>query len=558
MNIKALNNFCLELDEIFKTSTYRKYSESAIDAVKTLYPSLYGYTKEEVEIKIKEMENEGTHANLAFDFDNNIPAISDEERDNIINGFCISLKKENIELQNDFNTYSGMFVCCCNFIQIYAINRVVSDNDALLNRLCAIEKNIENREFLYFVGNGIFMRENNSKQSLEWFSKAIEKYPDNEISLLYDFVIQSHYCEPYYNNITHKDISLLYSKLPKEIKEIVFNKYSKLYLPSYKPEKCSDKEDHMFDIDFSYNSMDNIILRKQMVLINKTLYIDNDSFGNILDVKSKLTFITDELLKMKKCKQDILAKLVAEEDYLTYEREISQLINELSSKANEMLDDSSIEELVEDLKDYFGMVWDKLNDYTKKSLKSAAFFMKSCNNLSDDVDMDFSGLCISASSALECEIKRVLYFGYKSYCKSNQKPIPSHIADRNDISQYMSPHSFTLGSVFYFFNNSRSEIDNSTLSDYLKSILIDEKICEDPIRLFTSGGSNSFASHCKEIVNNYRNPAAHIENINRDKAQNCYYEVIGRTMGEEYIENVKGILKQFYEYIDINKVLPPR
>src|SRR5699024_1892294 len=51
---------------------------------------------------------------------------------------------------------------------------------------------------------------------------------------------------------------------------------------------------------------------------------------------------------------------------------------------------------------------------SRTSLVSAGVLWKSCASITKD-NFDFSGVCISATSALESELKRVFYTGFQNF-----------------------------------------------------------------------------------------------------------------------------------------------
>ena len=82
--------------------------------------------------------------------------------------------------------------------------------------------------------------------------------------------------------------------------------------------------------------------------------------------------------------------------------------------------DVDIEEAV--LKGMFGESWNMLHSYTRKSLISARVFLHSCRKMSYG-GLDFSGVVIACTSALENELKLRFLDGFQRYLQINMDRI---------------------------------------------------------------------------------------------------------------------------------------
>lgn len=99
--------------------------------------------------------------------------------------------------------------------------------------------------------------------------------------------------------------------------------------------------------------------------------------------------------------------------------EISAFVEKLSEYINQNTGFSEVlfAEETKHLSLLFGQAWDSLLPTSKTSLISAGVLWKSCAKIGDDKEFDFSGICISATSALESELKRYFYIGFQEYLK---------------------------------------------------------------------------------------------------------------------------------------------
>ncbi len=192
------------------------------------------------------------------------------------------------------------------------------------------------------------------------------------------------------------------------------------------------------------------------------------------------------------------------------------------------------------LKGIFGDYWDCLDEYTRKSLVSARIFLSGSNSLSRE-SLDYSGVVISATSALENELKLRFFNGYQAYLRKQFK---------NDFSKW--PRSmvydgrventvFTIGSLpgifgsqqrgengkrFYNKKMSVTPAEKELLNDYLKTILY---YGNDDINTFfkTDIHGLSFLDRCEDVRCMYRNAAAHTESLSIEEATACCRDIIG-------------------------------
>ena len=156
--------------------------------------------------------------------------------------------------------------------------------------------------------------------------------------------------------------------------------------------------------------------------------------------------------------------------------------------------DVDIEEAV--LKGMFGESWNMLHSYTRKSLISARVFLHSCRKMSYG-GLDFSGVVIACTSALENELKLRFLDGFQRYLQNKYGsdltlwPKSMKYYDKNEHT-YKVEKKFTLGSMPSIFggrvrvaSHNPSTIkrehkidlslsDRKELDDYIKTIAISD------------------------------------------------------------------------------------
>lgn len=258
----------------------------------------------------------------------------------------------------------------------------------------------------------------------------------------------------------------------------------------------------------------------------------------------------------------------------------NEYINQQIGNANGLVDKETKE-----LRILFGSIWDKLLSTTQTSLISARVLWQSCMGITR-ADFDYSGICISSTSALECELRRWFYVGYQEYLiKAVGNPSemdPSDVwnewpeellnIDRKTYRKLTEDgrHSptielgdaklFTMGKLPYLFYNKKNRVTRNRMKEYLDTIF-KEEYREKP------GGTigvidwidfrsskrdpHSFISDCDNIRDAYRNPAAHSGTVCRSDAEICCQRVIGRVDAYRHCSEVQGLIMTLYNYLKL-------
>lgn len=119
-----------------------------------------------------------------------------------------------------------------------------------------------------------------------------------------------------------------------------------------------------------------------------------------------------------------------------------ELIYQWITKTNEYICNNTngrMERVENELKEIFGDLWNQLDDFTRRSLKSSHLLWNQCKEYQYDYDFDFSGVCITATAALEKILGAVFMFGFQDYlidsCISMQEwPTTLKYWDEKNIS----------------------------------------------------------------------------------------------------------------------------
>ena len=191
---------------------------------------------------------------------------------------------------------------------------------------------------------------------------------------------------------------------------------------------------------------------------------------------------------------------------------------------------------------YFGDTWSKVSAQSKKYLISARLMFKKQSVLGDLVD--YSGVCLLVTKALELEMSRRFYSDYILYLGNrfgnttndlNQWPnaFTKNVRDNvnNTLIKTIVPeHSFTLGAVAFALcykfaggvSNSKKAADLNIIIDYANSELFEQPKCFDDAKDIL----HDIAKEVEYIRENYRNPSAHKNALIMESAEECINYVI--------------------------------
>lgn len=277
-------------------------------------------------------------------------------------------------------------------------------------------------------------------------------------------------------------------------------------------------------------------------------------------------------------------KLAVSSNAANEEQIVSSFIDASASYINRNIQSSNkvIQQEADYLKSIFGNTWNRLLATTQVSLISAHALWKYCANIATE-SFDFSGVCISATSALEAELKRVFYTGFQEYLESrygtpnaddwkttfNNWPEKLLSCTQHDFKkmydQFSSGQrkkkpvltkgdSFTMGVLPYIFGRpekyrtpEQSALLDSRLTEYLSTIVTSTH-SSNPIKAFYDDKNERCLVHRSEHIRaDYRNAAAHVDVISRNQAKECYQHVIGKIDALEYASDVTGLIIDMYD-----------
>lgn len=244
------------------------------------------------------------------------------------------------------------------------------------------------------------------------------------------------------------------------------------------------------------------------------------------EINEQIRELTDRISAYQSLIERQIAKAASEEEI---ERLISAYADECAEKITEKAMSSSEENIkkAEERKLIlsFGDSWNKMSQSTKTFLISAKVMFNHMVLL-DDV-IDYSGVCILVTKAIEVEMSKRFYTGFLNYLSkkygNNYSKYPTSLLFNNCAP--LKPDKFTLGTVPYVLCYCESKYDTASqrinnkaeLMEYCGSCLFKERTNEIIESLLAEYGEA-----VERIRKKYRNPAAHTNELKRVDAQECF------------------------------------
>lgn len=284
-------------------------------------------------------------------------------------------------------------------------------------------------------------------------------------------------------------------------------------------------------------------LKNQTAITLKSIEIIDKRTSNIEKQLTEWISSVSDLVRQRKASlanQSNLSPAALESLQSEFVNSVAQEIANIACK-----DTASVDYEESQLKGMFGDRWYMLDEYTRRSLTSAKVFASSCQRISYK-GLDYSGIIVSATSALENELKLRFFTGYQNYLYKNvgipaPHKWPQSMLYKTHNGQYVRNTNFTMGSLPFVFNC--SDDDGEILTKYLE-LIFNEPYKGSGVQAFYVKNTNgkSFIERCEDVRNNYRNAAAHTEPVSMEKAEACCIDVIGQHTVSNQVGQVQGLL----------------
>ena len=203
---------------------------------------------------------------------------------------------------------------------------------------------------------------------------------------------------------------------------------------------------------------------------------------------------------------------------------VDRIVSEIDSKYSTKLYENEKEKLIISLGE---KAWQKLSAESQNFLISAKVSYHYLLNIQNAVD--YSGVCLLVTKAVEVEMKKRFYTDYVTYLRttypgtSNYSKYPKALL--NKFGKPIKAKEFTLGKVAFAlcakFSNDMNAADKNhhrqRLADYAKTNLLAGKSDQDIIDLL-----ESYGDAIADLTDEFRNKAAHTNELQRVNAQLCF------------------------------------
>lgn len=251
-------------------------------------------------------------------------------------------------------------------------------------------------------------------------------------------------------------------------------------------------------------------------------------------ILKRLDTIISDIAAYKKDVDEQLSTSWNQEDEETVIEDFSnRVVSKINRSFAAMQRKNQYESTKDNLKEKFGEQWEKMSETSQDFLITADVLFK--DMISMDSQLDYSGICILVTKAMESELKRRFYDEFMEYLESRfpRQYEQWHyalykISDKKRLSP-LPEAKFTLGSVPQVFclyqpdgvSDEAFEVGKKRLLEFMTekmSIQSDEKDIDKFV--------HEIGASVNRIKNNYRNPAAHIRPLSKTDAQQCFDDVV--------------------------------
>ncbi len=275
--------------------------------------------------------------------------------------------------------------------------------------------------------------------------------------------------------------------------------------------------------------------------------ISRDTNRKVNQILEEFRKINEDFEDFRDLIEDSLKNELPEEEY---EKIISKFSDKCvkkirSSIEEDVLGSNDCEKMKEELIGTLGKsAWKKLSRQSKRFLITSKITFNSLCKLEDD--MDYSGVCLLVTKALEVELTKRFYKGFNKYIEDNNIPLEEHhtslVEEDDENLQIVPNYKITLGSMPYILCHKKhydSEIHEKNVSiliEYSKAKLFTDSHSDEEIKKTLK----KYGKEIKNITYSYRNPAAHTNELQCRQAKKCL----------DYVIDVKHFLKTMLDSFD--------
>ena len=216
-----------------------------------------------------------------------------------------------------------------------------------------------------------------------------------------------------------------------------------------------------------------------------------------------------------------------------------------SSIEKDILNSKDCKIMKEELTESLGKsAWNKLSRQSKRFLITSKITFNSLCELEDIID--YSGVCLLVTKALEVELIKRFYKGFYKYLENNNKSFEEYHTslverDENGDLKKLPDYKRTLGGIPYLLcykeheNRETHEKNASILIEYSKENLFRDLSDEDIRKTL-----RKYGKEIRNITFKYRNTAAHTNELRCRQAKKCL----------DFVIDVEHFLKNMLDSFD--------
>lgn len=438
-------------------------------------------------------------------------------------------------------------------VSFFALGHDIEENkvvdSAQAKRLMLYQKRVQPVVCVYETKNILDIRD------IRYAGKIETSFVKNEISVVSEWLTAERLKVEEERNETQNMINRLqvYMKVFKKMQDLQTIKNQAIEIERLKVLLQADERDKTIEEleerekEYKKQLMEKdacIAQQNKMISFMKTVFssvgisseVIEQSFEQIQMIRESLV---EELESNDKDIKEIALKKLQDK--------VAEIVGELTRNVLSVFDNTYYKEyLVGELTQE---VWDKLDEKSKAFLITAKSNYDSMIKMSDKDTMDYSGVCLLVTKALEVETTKRFFDKYKEFLNSKYTGVPQwpHVLRqriRGQVTDEIIPDGeFTLGSVVPTVGYKRDYDNDGNIIGYsrghngTRQEFLDYATCS----LFKSADRRNAEReiekdyHFIEKVRlDYRNPSAHRDKVTITSAKNCI----------EYVIDVQHMLKE--------------
>lgn len=222
---------------------------------------------------------------------------------------------------------------------------------------------------------------------------------------------------------------------------------------------------------------------------------------------------------------------IVEKAYQDFQNKVVEISIEIAKKS---MKKNIVSDYTESLiKIFTPTIWNRLTEKSKSFLVTASYTYDNMSQQESKEQLDYSGICLLVTKAVEVETYQRFFDEYKSYLLrsvgTNVNNWPEAMTTSDRYGNKYAACDYTLGSLIYIVGIAKERPVNRVFLDYSSACLYSGK--DD---LWIKAELASVCDFVEKVRTDYRNPASHKDAIKLVTAKQCL----------DYVINVQMKLKE--------------